>query len=375
MDLLDSLRALLRRWPVTVALLVATIAATSAAFMAIPWQYESKATVVFLSSRKGAQPVGGNPWLAFDGSLTITAEVIARGMSDERTMQRLKDAGNTAEFTVGLAQDSRGPLLDITATAPDPKVAQSTMEALAELSAQRLNEMQQKSSILPDATIRAEMVTSTDKAELTPEKKIRMLLIIFAGGCLLTLGVPLFLESQAQKRRRQSQPEPQMSHLGPPPAAAAHPPRAARASAGGPRPTGPTVPRSRPPARVQRSIDPPEPMVYDRRIGSPPPAPSGRYGPSAEPRDPWDRPQAGDDEFTQTPVVQATEDLYVWTDDKDRPRGAPPAATGRSGDTRSKGRRAKPSGSGPGPVPGQNGKAPHPGDDSYAVFDPTTPGR
>ena len=126
---------------------------------------------------------------------------------------------------------------------------------------------------------------------------------------------------------------------------------------------------------MQRSIDPPEPRGYDRRIGSPPPAPPGRYRSSTEPRDPWDRPQTGDDEFTQTPVVQATEDFYVWTDDKDRPRGAPPAATGRSGDTRGKGRRAKPSGSGPGPMPDQNGRAPHPGDDTYAVFDPTTPGR
>ncbi|MEO3807827.1 hypothetical protein ABGB17_02355 [Sphaerisporangium sp. B11E5] len=371
MDLLDSLRALARRWPVTVALLVATVAATFGAYLAIPWQYESKATVVFLSSRKGAQPVGGNPWLAFDGSLTITAEVIARGMSDERTMQKLKEQGNTAEFTVGLAQDSRGPLLDITATAPDPKIAQSTMEALAALSAQRLTEMQQKSSIMPDATIRAEMVTSTDKAELTPEKKIRMLLIIFAGGGLLTLGIPLFLESQAQKRRRQSQPEPQPSHLGPPPGVS-HTQRVPRGSAGGPRPTGPTVPRSRPPARVQRSLDPPEPRVYDRRIGTPPPAPAGRHGSPAEPPDPWDGPSSADDEFTtQMPVVKATEDLYVWTDDKDRPRGAPPAAAVRPGDAPSKGRRAK------SPGPGANGKAPQngAGDDSYVVFDPTTPGR
>ncbi|MFC6079690.1 YveK family protein [Sphaerisporangium aureirubrum] len=369
MDLLDSLRALLKRWPVTVALLVATIAATFGAMTAIPWQYESKATVVFLSSRKGAQPVGGNPWLAFDGSLTITAEVIARGMSDERTLQKLKDQGNTAEFTVGLAQDSRGPLLDITATAPDPKVAQATMEALATLSAQRLNEMQQKSSILPDATIRAELVTSTDKAELTPEKKIRMLLIIFAGGCLLTLGIPLFLESQAQKRRRQSQPDQPPTHVGPPPAGMSHSQRASRTPAGGPRPTGPTVPRSRPPARVQRSIDPPEPRLYDRRIGSPPPS-TGKHGSPAEPRDPWDRASDPDDEFTtQIPVVKASEDLYVWTDDKDRPRGAPPASSGRQ---ESKGKRSSSRGSSSG-----SGKAPQngAGDEPYVVFDPTTPGR
>ncbi|GGK79518.1 hypothetical protein Sme01_21680 [Sphaerisporangium melleum] len=377
MDLLDSLRALLRRWPVTVALLAVTIIATVGAFFAIPWQYESKATVVFLSSRKGSQPVGGNPWLAFDASLTITAEVISRGMSDERTLQMLKDKGNTAEYTVGLAQDSRGPLLDITATGPDPKIAQATMETLATLSQQRLTEMQRKSSILPDATIRAELVTSTEEAELTPEKKIRMLVIIFAGGMLVTLGVPLFLESLAQKRRRLAQPA---DHGAPRPggqAPAAHQQQRLPRSGGGAtvRPSG-GLPRSRPPARSPRPFDPPESKGYDRRPGS---GPSPAKNPSqGEPRDPWADKGDGDGGYT-APLSAPQEDLYVWTDESDRPRGAS-AARGTASGPRSRGssRRAA--------DPSSDVTAPHqrprpssaPGDaddEPYVVFDPTRPGR
>lgn len=378
MDLLDSLRALLRRWPVTLALLVVTIAATAGALMAIPWQYESKATVVFLSSRKGSQPVGGNPWLAFDASLTITAEVISRGMSDERTLKKLKDEGKTAEFLVGLAQDSRGPLLDITATGPDPAVAQATMETLATLSQERLTEMQQKSSILPDATIRAELVTSSDKAELTPEKKIRLLVIIFAGGMLLTIGVPLFLESLAQKRRKLAQPEQVIARAGQPPAGPSHPQRAPR-SAGGlaPRPaSGGAMARSRPPARAPKPIEPPEPRLYDRRVTS---APSPAKH-ASEPRDPWTTQQAIDEGFTAPlPAIRVEDDLYVWADDKDRPRGAPPsgsAATPREGNGRSG--QSRDGASGPGSRQSPKAGSTHGGDsddEPYVVFDPTRPGR
>ncbi|WP_214409869.1 hypothetical protein [Sphaerisporangium fuscum] len=353
MDLLDSLRALLRRWPVTLTLLVVTLAATVGALVAIPWQYESTATVVFLSSRKGSQPVGGNPWLAFDGSLTITAEVISRGMSDERTLQRLKEEGDTADYTVGLAQDSRGPLLDITATGPDPKVAQRTMETLAALSQERLTEMQKKSAILPDATIRAELVTSTDEAQLTPQKKIRLLVIVFAGGMLLTVGVPLFLESLAQKRRRLAQGEQETT--GPivpppstPPASSQHVTRSPAAA-----------PRSRPPVRRPRPIEPAEPRVYDHRVtGKQPPA---RRPSPPEPKDPWeDQQQLLEDGFTAPiPAIKVDNDLYVWADDKDRPLGAPPAGGNGAGQKQ-----------GPQTTGGAD-----PDDEPYVVFDPTRPGR
>ncbi|GII53533.1 hypothetical protein Pth03_19220 [Planotetraspora thailandica] len=344
MDLLDSLRALLRRWPVTLTMFIVTVAATVGGLFAIPWQYESNATVVFLSSRKSSEPVGGNPWLAFDSSLTITAEVISRGMSDERTTEMLKQEGNTADYTVGLAQDSQGPLLQITSTAPNPKIAQSTMDRLASLSQSRLTDMQRKSAIVPDATIRAELVTSTDMAELTPEKKIRMLVIIFAGGMLLTLGVPLFLESLAQKRRRAGQTDQTDQTAAvrpghPSPAVSSYPSRSSRPAGGAlARSSGPS--RGRPSAR--KPIEAPEPRGYEEGYTAP------------------------------LPVIKAHEDLYVWSDDeKDRARDA---SSSRSGD--GAGRKGKPEdqvrrqseterpSSGGGPE-----------DEPTVIFDPTRPGR
>jgi hypothetical protein len=337
MDLLDSLRALARRWPVTLALLVMTICGSVAALVIIPWQYESTATVVFLSSREGSKPVGGNPWLAFDGSLTITAEVVARGMSDERTAQELKAKGDTAEFTVGLAQDSRGPLMDIVATAPDPAVAQSTMESLVALCQQRLTELQKKSAIQPSATIRSSLVTATDEAELAAQKKIRTIMVIVAGGMLLTVGVPLFIESLVQKRRRQ------VEALTRPTVQPAEQIRSAR-SAGAPATTA--FARGAAPLGGGRGDHGREPQRPTRGgpggMASPPPVTS---------------PQ---------PAIAPDDDLFRWTDDP--PRQGP-------------GRRAAgpPAGSGP-TIPsagGRNGSVHHApgrngsGDEPYISFDPT----
>ncbi|GGO17220.1 hypothetical protein GCM10010116_34820 [Microbispora rosea subsp. aerata] len=348
MDLVDSLRALLRRWPLTLALLVVTLAATGGALIAIPWQYEAKSTVVFLSSRKGSQPVGGNPWLAFDGSLTITAEVVARGMGDERTLEQLKAQGHTAEFTVGLAQDSRGPLLDITATGPDPAVAQSTMKALTTLSKQRLADLQEKAGILPDATIRAEIVTASDEALLTPEKKIRLLVVIFAAGMLLTVGVPLFIESLAQKRRRLAAELAAGASGGqaaPPPGGVPYAPPAAVSAA----PAAPVAPAPAPvppAAGVSRPYS--EDTGVERSGGAQGPrTTSGHYAPAGREDDGHTAPMR---------AIRPDEDIYLWPKGSERaPRT--PLTSGRPGETAAREERSTGDG--------------EPGD-QFMVFDPTS---
>ncbi|GAA5081965.1 hypothetical protein HNP84_009674 [Thermocatellispora tengchongensis] len=349
MDLLDSLRALLRRWPITVAFLVLTLGGTLGAFIAIPWQYESQATMVFLSSRQNAKPVGGNPWLAFDTSLTITAEVVARGMSDKITVDALKARGFTAEYTVGLNQESRGPLMDIVATSGDPQQAQKTLDALVALSYSRLRELQRKSSILPDATISMTPVIATKQAEIAPEPKIRMLIIVFAGGMLLTLGVPLFVETLAQKRARERVSTAVPGPVPAAPAAPLVPPLAEEPVRGA------FTPTIQPGAGVQPSVQPGvQPGLQSPPVqsGSPRPAngsglgsglsrpangvkssPARRPSDGEEavvvvdsPQDPWASSEAPDPDLTAPQPIVVDDDLFVWSREETRRGGDGPGA-------------------------------------------------
>ena len=77
----------------------------------LPWTYTSQSTVVLLASQHASKVVGGNPYLAFDSSLTLTADVVRREVMDPRTGQDLAKRGYTASYAVVDAPDTSGPVL------------------------------------------------------------------------------------------------------------------------------------------------------------------------------------------------------------------------------------------------------------------------
>src|SRR5437899_772474 len=100
MDLLDSLGVLVRRWLLTLPLFLLTISALAGAWVKLHLQCSSQASMVCLSSPVQAKNAGGNPWLVFDGSLTVTAEVVGREMMDDSTASKLRAQGLTAGYKV-----------------------------------------------------------------------------------------------------------------------------------------------------------------------------------------------------------------------------------------------------------------------------------
>lgn len=110
MDLMEAVFVLARRWTITVPLLVLTIAAVTVGYLLLPWTYESSGTVVFLTSKQIAEKnTGGNPYLSFDGSLSITAELVGRAVDDELTAQDLAQHGLTGTYETQIPPDSRAP--------------------------------------------------------------------------------------------------------------------------------------------------------------------------------------------------------------------------------------------------------------------------
>ncbi|MQY03466.1 YveK family protein [Actinomadura macrotermitis] len=202
MDLLDSLNILLRRWVLTVPLLLLTISGVVAAFLLLPWSYEAKANAVFLASPLQAKQAGGNPWLVFDGSLTVTAEVVGREMMDARTVADLKARGLTSEYLVAVAANTTGPVLEITVTGSDARNTEGTLAALTAMIPQKLERIQAENGVTPRARITSKVVTSSPRADLKATDKIRnVALLLFVGGAM-TVAVPLFVESVASRRQQ-----------------------------------------------------------------------------------------------------------------------------------------------------------------------------
>ncbi len=199
MDLMESLRTLRRRWILTSVLLLLTLAASAAALVKLPWTYQSAATTVLLASKNAAKPAGGNPYLVFDGSLTLTADVVRREVMDPRTTLDLATHGYTASYMVVAAPDTTGPVLLITVTGKDKSIVEHTLYGVTNEVSNKLLELQ--SSLAPANRITMVVVSLTPQATLSAGKKAKPLVVVLGLGLILTFAIPQIVDAQANRKR------------------------------------------------------------------------------------------------------------------------------------------------------------------------------
>jgi hypothetical protein len=211
------LRAIrVRRW-LSAALCGLIMIGLGAGVVLVPWTSRGEASVVFLSSRLVSKQSGGNPYLVFAASLTVTAEVVGRRLMDDETVQAMRRQGYTASYVVEIAPDSAGPVLSITVTSTDPKATEATLTALEAAVNSQLDTLQ--NGIPPDARVTAKVVSSTTRPLRVSRPKIQLLGEILIAGLALSAGLLLLLQALADRRRppteRAAPPQPpaRTSHL------------------------------------------------------------------------------------------------------------------------------------------------------------------
>ncbi|MFD2082573.1 Capsular polysaccharide biosynthesis protein [Actinopolymorpha cephalotaxi] len=201
MDLLDSVNILLRRWMLTVPLLVLTIAGVVAGYFVLPWSYQAQSTVVLLASPYQSKQAGGNPYLLFDGSLTVTAEVVGREVMGNDIAEQLKARKLTSEYEVKVPPDTAGPVLSVEVTGSDRENVRATQSAVTELVTQRLAGIQSEAGVDSQARIRITDVSTTPPTRQA-KGKLRTLAMALFAGLVTTIVVPLSAEAMAARRRR-----------------------------------------------------------------------------------------------------------------------------------------------------------------------------
>jgi hypothetical protein len=209
-DLLDSINILLKRWWLTLPLFALTLIGVASAAVVLPWSYEAKADMVFLASSYQAKQAGGNPWLVFDGSLTVTAEVVGRELMDDQTMAAIRNQGLTSTYLIGVAPNSAGPVLDVDVKGNDSADTAATLNALMKLIPQKLDQIQAEHGVAAPARIRLNVVSASPHPDLKSTSKVRTLAVLAFGGLVATVAVPLFVESISARRTggRRSEPQP-----------------------------------------------------------------------------------------------------------------------------------------------------------------------
>jgi hypothetical protein len=195
---MELMKILAKRWALTTALLILTIIATATALVKLPWTYTAAAEVMLLPSKNLAQTYGGNPFLAFNPTINETADVIRYEVTDMRTAQVLAAAGYTQGYTITDAVDTSAPILLITATGSDAGAVEHTLTGVVNKLSALLASLQ--SSFSPANRIHDMVIASDPQANRAISKKARPLLVVFAGGLLFTVAVPVLVDAVAERR-------------------------------------------------------------------------------------------------------------------------------------------------------------------------------
>lgn len=198
---MDLLKILRKRWKIAASLFVLTLVATAGALIELPWSYVAQANVLLLPSNSMSKPYGGNPYLAFDYTLTQTANVIQLEATDASTSATLAAQGDTASYTVEQAPNASAPVLLISVTGGNKEIVEDTLTGVLQQLDAELHAAQ--SSVRTDNRITDQVIAASQTPSRETSKKARPLVGVFAGGLILTIGIPALINAIAARRSTQ----------------------------------------------------------------------------------------------------------------------------------------------------------------------------
>ncbi|MFZ4516484.1 MAG: hypothetical protein ACOYN3_09270 [Acidimicrobiia bacterium] len=219
MDFWDSLAVLSRRWWIVVLGIVVTVAVALIVFGAISPTYRADGTVVFYAPGKlqladpNAAPQRANPFLGFDGSVTVTSEITARAATAPNVMQTVTGVSPGSSFTAEPDISARGPILQLSASAPTRVAAVDTLGRGIATMNQTLNDQQQAVGASQDTWVRMAVLRSDKAATPVSGSRWRAALgIVLVGiGCTLMAAFGVDALARARARRREPRPSPVMA--------------------------------------------------------------------------------------------------------------------------------------------------------------------
>jgi hypothetical protein len=207
MDLMSLVRLMARHWRVTVPAAVLTVMLVVAAFMLKSPSYTAGASVVLFSppavpsaedNPDVAPATGDNPFIRY-GDLAVVADIVARKMNGDDVKAELEAKGVTG-YTVVANRVTRGPVIDVTGSGPDPAAAMGSAEATVAKFDSVLKELQQAEGADPAYLITSAPVEPPDTAHAQVGSTLRTAIALLAIGGLGTLALAVAAEAFTRRR-------------------------------------------------------------------------------------------------------------------------------------------------------------------------------
>jgi hypothetical protein len=188
------------RWILTGGLLLLTLVAVGVAVAFLPRTYQASASVVLLDSRNGSEATGGNPYLNFNPSLTLTADAVSRQVMDPQTVSSLASHGFLGSYTVAMptyTTPTTGSVLLITVASSGAGGVQHTLNGV--IGAVRASLSSLQSGVSPANRIQLTVLAPAASPAIDSAHTVRAVGIVAGFGLLVALGVPWMLDAQVRR--------------------------------------------------------------------------------------------------------------------------------------------------------------------------------
>ena len=198
----EVIRIWRRRAALTAGLVLLALAGLAAALALFPPTYQSEASVVLLASRAASRVTGGNPYLGFTPSLSLTADVVSRALVGPATVEQLASEGFEDSYTVAqptYTTTATGSVLIITVTGADPAGVERTLHGVIGELKYSLALMQ--GDVRPRNRITVSTLASSPQASLETSATVRPVVTTLLIGLVVALGLPVVIDGMLRRRK------------------------------------------------------------------------------------------------------------------------------------------------------------------------------
>jgi hypothetical protein len=202
MDLRQAVRIWRTRWILTSVLIILAMVGAAKTAAKMPRYYQSASSVVLLASHAAATQNGGNPFLSFGPSLTLTADAVSRELMAPETVRQLAAQGFTASYTVALPSyttSTTGSVLLVTVAGRNAAGVQRTLQAVTAQISTQLAHLQ--NGVPARSQIRADTLSFTPQATLSISQTARPLVAVGAVLLVICFGIPIIVDGLVTRRR------------------------------------------------------------------------------------------------------------------------------------------------------------------------------
>jgi len=186
------LQRFLRRWPVGLLGLLATVALCLAAIQLVPIRYSAKADLLLTPPQ--IAPTSGetgnpNPYLQL-GGLQPLADIMSRSMTSSSALDQLRQKGLVGSYTVARDTTTDGPILIVTASGDSSTAVLKDLALVIGSARPQLDRLQAARSVAGKNQVTTTVVAKDTAATPSRKSQVRALVVAIVAGLVGTaLGV------------------------------------------------------------------------------------------------------------------------------------------------------------------------------------------